>query len=100
MKEYTILAIGSAIAVTILDRVLGTRVTGKIAFWIAMGIMFFFKIPTNGYLTWRPIVLYNPDFFFNIRLGSIPFEDFFYGYGLITLTLVLWVYFSSTTESA
>ena len=95
MKEYTILALGSAIIVTVLDFILGTKVTVKKAFWIALGIMFFFKLPTNGYLTWRPIVLYEPDFFLNIRLGTIPLEDFFYGYGLITLTLVLWEYFNS-----
>jgi lycopene cyclase domain-containing protein len=93
MKEYTLLAMGSACVVTFLDRFLKTRVTSQWTFWVALGIMFFFKIPTNGYLTWRPIVLYNPDFFLGIRLGTIPVEDFFYGYGLITLTCVLWEFF-------
>ena len=96
MKEYTILAFGAAAAVTLLDHLLWTRLTRQRSFWIAQGIMFLFEIPTNGYLTWRPIVTYNPDFFLNIRIGTIPVEDFFYGYALITLTLILWTRF--TTE--
>jgi lycopene cyclase domain-containing protein len=93
MKEYTLFAVGSSVAVVLLDRVLGTRVTTRRSFWVAMAIMFFFKIPSNGYLTWRPIVIYNPEYFLGIRLGTIPVEDFFYGFGLITLTLVLWEFF-------
>lgn len=93
MKEYTILAFGCAAAVTLLDHLMGTKMTHRRSFWITQAIMFFFEIPTNGYLTWRPIVLYNPEMFLNIRLGTIPVEDFFYGYGLITLTLIFWEFF-------
>jgi len=56
-------------------------------------VMLFFKIPSNGYLTWRPIVIYNPDQFLGIRLWTIPLEDFLYGFGLITITIVLWEFF-------
>lgn len=93
MKEYTILAGASAVFAVLLDRYLHTAVLRKREYWIAMGIMFFFKIPSNGYLTWRPVVLYNPEYFLGVRLWSIPVEDFFYGYGFITLTIVLWEYF-------
>jgi lycopene cyclase domain-containing protein len=93
MKEYTLFAVASSIAVVLLDHLLGTRVTARRSFWVAIAIMFFFKIPSNGYLTWRPIVIYNPAYFLGIRLGTIPVEDFFYGFGLITLTLVLWEFF-------
>lgn len=93
MKEYTLLAVLSAAAAVLLDRGLKTRVTSKGVFWIAIAIMMFFKIPSNGYLTWRPIVIYNPAFFLDVRLGTIPVEDFLYGFGLITFTIVLWEYF-------
>ena len=95
MKEYTILAFGVAAAATLLDHLLGTTLTHRRSFWIAQAIMVVFEIPTNGYLTWRPIVLYNPAMFLNIRLGTIPLEDFFYGYGLITLTLIFWEIFTA-----
>jgi len=93
MKEYTFLALLSVVAVVVLDRWLRTAVLRKPAFWIAMGVMFLFKIPSNGYLTWRPIVLYNPDQHLGIRLWTIPVEDFLYGFGLITATIILWEFF-------
>jgi lycopene cyclase domain-containing protein len=90
MKEYTLLAVGSALCMVLLDRWLGTYIMRRKEFWITIAVMFFFKIPSNGYLTWRPIVQYNPDMFLGFRLGTIPLEDFFYGFGLIALTLILW----------
>lgn len=98
MKEYTVLAFAAAFGGVVLDRILGTRITSHRRFWVAMAIMFFFKIPSNGYLTGRPIVIYNPAYFLGFRLGTIPVEDFFYGFGLITMTLVLWEYFVRKEE--
>jgi lycopene cyclase domain-containing protein len=95
VREYTLLAFGSAAAITVLDHLLKTKVTHRRSFWITQAIMLFFEIPTNGYLTSRPIVLYNPEMFLNLRLWTIPVEDFVYGYGLITLTLIFWDYFGA-----
>jgi lycopene cyclase domain-containing protein len=100
MKEYTLLAVLSVGLALLLDRWLRTMIVRKRAFWIAMGIMFLFKIPSNGYLTWRPIVLYNADQFLGIRLWTIPLEDFLFGFGLITVTLVLWEYFVTKGSAA
>jgi lycopene cyclase domain-containing protein len=90
MKEYTIAAVLSVILVVVLDRVFRTRLTSRAEFWIFIAVMFGFKIIFNGYLTWRPIVMYGPQFFLNIRLGSIPLEDFLFGFSMITWTVILW----------
>jgi lycopene cyclase domain-containing protein len=90
MKEYTCAAFVSVIVVIVLDRVVRTRLMSRVEFWIFVAVMFGFKIVFNGYLTWRPIVLYGEDFFLNIRVGTIPFEDFLFGFSMITLTLILW----------
>lgn len=37
----------------------------------------------NGYLTSRPIVMYNPVTYSGILIGTIPIEDFFYGLALL-----------------
>lgn len=37
----------------------------------------------NGYLTWRPVVVYNSAVMTNLRIGTVPVEDFFYGLGLL-----------------
>jgi lycopene cyclase domain-containing protein len=93
MREYTVLAVVSVLLAILLDRRLRTRVLQKVEFWIAACVMIFFKIPSNGYLTGRPIVLYDPDHLMGVRLWTIPIEDFFYGFGLITFTIILWEYF-------
>jgi len=93
MKEYTVAAIVAALLVAVLDWRLGTRILRRRAFWIFLGVMFAFKILANGYLTWRPIVLYNPEFFLGVRLFTIPVEDFVYGFSLIAMSIILWEYF-------
>lgn len=50
-------------------------------------------IIVNGYLTYRPIVIYNPSYYLNIRFFSIPVEDFLFGFSLIYFNLIIWEYF-------
>jgi lycopene cyclase domain-containing protein len=90
MKEYTIAAIVSVALVILFDRILKTRLSSRPEFWAFIGVMFGFKLIFNGYLTWRPIVLYRKEFFLDVRLGTIPAEDFMFGFSMITLTIVLW----------
>lgn len=92
MKEYTICAIISVGIVLLLDRVLGTGVLRTRAYWMFFGVMMFFKVLFNGYLTWRPIVLYGEEYQLGFRLFTIPVEDFLYGFGLITISVIMWEY--------
>ena len=93
--EYTIAAVIAAGCVVLLDLRLGTGVLRRREFWIFLAVMYGFKLIANGYLTWRPIVLYSPDHFLGIRLGTIPLEDFVYGFALIGMSVVLWEHFLS-----
>jgi len=93
MKEYTIAAVAAALLVAFLDRKLRTRVLRQSAFWIFLAVMYAFKLLANGYLTWRPIVTYNSEFFLGVRVFTIPVEDFIYGFSLIALSVILWEYF-------
>ena len=50
----------------------------------------FFKFLVNGYLTGQNIVVYDPAFFLEFRIGSIPLEDFLFGFSMVTLTIIGW----------
>jgi lycopene cyclase domain-containing protein len=94
VKEYTILALLVALAALALDFALKTNLARQKRFWIFWAVMSCMMTMVNGYLTWRPIVLYGEDFFLGMRLITIPLEDYFYGFGLITSNIVLWEYYT------
>ena len=87
--EYTGLAILALVPVVVLDSVLGTGVLVNRnilpfdAFIVAAIAL------CNGYLTARPIVLYNEATMSGFRLGTIPVEDFAYGTALMLMATVL-----------
>jgi lycopene cyclase domain-containing protein len=93
VKEYTLLAVISVVATVILDRKTGVGVLARLEFYIFLIIILLFKLLVNGYLTGEGIVLYNPRFFLGLRLGTIPVEDFLFGFSMVTMTLILWEYF-------
>lgn len=91
--EYTYSAVLAALFAVILDRILGTRLLARPAFWVFLTVMYGFKLLVNGYLTWRPIVLYGDGHSLGIRLGTIPLEDFLYGFSLLSITIIIWEFF-------
>lgn len=88
--EYTILSVGASIVAFVLDRALGTRVLARKEFWIFMAVMVVFETAANGYLTARPIVQYGAGHYLGMRLGTIPVEDYLYGFAFITMVVTLW----------
>ena len=93
MKEYTLLAFLSVIATAVLDTISRVKILRRPLFYLFMAIIFFFKFLVNGYLTGANIVLYNPKFFLGVRLGSIPLEDFMFGFSMVTAAIIFWEYF-------
>jgi len=93
MKEYTIAASVAVIAAFAVDMLLGTRVVFRSVFWLFMLVIFCFKLAVNGYLTAALIIIYNTRFFSGSRLGSIPLEDFLFGFSMVALTIIFWEHF-------
>ncbi len=54
--------------------------------WIVFVMLLFFVF--NYFLTSLPVVAYNPVAITNLRLTTIPIEDFFYNFSLLTIYLV------------
>jgi len=98
MKEYTIIAVIFVVLSLILDRILKTKLTSDKRFWIFWIIMIVISFIVNGYLTWRPVVIYSETQYLGIRLFTIPIEDFLFGFSLVTSNIVIWEYFSRRTK--
>ncbi len=93
MKEYTILAVFSVIATVVIDAASGVKILRRVEFYVFLCVIFLIKLLVNGYLTGSGIVLYHPRFFLGIRIGSIPVEDFLFGFSMVTMTIIFWEHF-------
>jgi lycopene cyclase domain-containing protein len=98
MKEYTILAVISVLIAIGADHFLKTKLILNKKFWIFWGVMFILIFIINGYLTWRPVVIYGEQFYSGIRLFTIPIEDFLFGFSLISLNIIIWEYYTRRCE--
>ena len=88
---FSILA--AAVVVLLELRWLRTGVFRLRAYWIAMGIIFAFQIPVDGWMTKLsdPIVIYNPEVLSGWRFPlDIPAEEFVYAWAMLTFAILLW----------
>lgn len=97
---YTALAVVAVVVAVVADRwVVRTRLTASATWWSAYGIIVFFQLLTNGWLTGRGIVRYDGDailgsgaitFLGDGRIVYAPVEDLLFGFALVLLTCVAW----------
>jgi lycopene cyclase domain-containing protein len=91
--SYTALAVVGVLATVVLDLyVLRTRLLTRRAFWIAYAIVVFFQLLTNGWLTGRDIVTYDPDTILGLRMVFAPVEDLLFGFALVVQSMAWWVW--------
>ncbi len=99
---YTALTVVSIIAAVAVDRwVARTRLTSTTTWWSAYGIIVFFQLLTNGWLTGRGIVRYDPDTILGSgqvtllgdgRIVFAPVEDLAFGFALVLFSCVAWTW--------
>ncbi len=94
MNEYTIAAVVAVVIVVVAELAwLRTGIFATATYWISYGIVVFFQVLVDGWLTKSsaPIVLYNSDHFSDVRVPfDIPVEDYLFGFALVTLPIMLW----------
>lgn len=105
--SYTQLGLIAVVAVVLIDLFgFRTRLVTRKVFWVSYAIIFVFQLMTNGVLTGFRIVRYSgeaivgsttpvdgpPTFIGDGRLAFAPFEDLLFGFALVLLTLVMWVW--------
>jgi lycopene cyclase domain-containing protein len=110
MNTYTVaaaLAVLVAISADLL--VLHTALVRSLTWWMAYGIILFFQLLTNGWLTGRGIVRYSPAaivgservvLFGDGRIGYAPVEDLAFGFALILISCAVWVWTGARTRSS
>lgn len=89
-KEYSAIALLALAASGGLDLLLKTQILARPNTYIYLAIVFLLNLIFNGYLTSRPIVLYDAAYQMNFRIFTIPFEDILYGFGLILINTILY----------
>lgn len=99
--SYTALAAIAIVVTVAVDRwVTRTRLTSSAGWWTAYAVMVFFQLLTNGWLTGRGIVRYDPgtilgdghvQAFGDGRVFFAPVEDLGFGFALVLLTCAVWV---------
>jgi lycopene cyclase domain-containing protein len=96
---YTQAALLGVVATVLLDLfVLRTRLLTRKLFWTAYAIIVFFQLVTNGILTGRKVVTYDPDVILGLRIVYAPVEDLLFGFALVLQTLAWWVFWGRRLE--
>jgi len=100
MKEYTLIAAASVFIAVFLDSRLKTFLFKKPLFYLFLFVIFLFKLLVNGYLTGKDIFMYNPYMILNFRVGSIPIEDFLFGFSMVSMSIIFWEYYIHKNKHA
>ncbi len=91
--SYTLAALLGVAGSVVLDMaVLRTRVLARKAFWVGYAIVVVFQLVTNGVLTGRGVVLYDPHAITGLRIVYAPVEDLLFGFALVVQTLSWWLF--------
>ena len=100
MSYTTATAVGIVLAAVLDLVILRTRLLTTRRWWAAYAIIVFFQLVTNGWLTGRRIVTYDPEaiigsggvaFLGDGRIAWAPVEDLGFGFALVLATCALWV---------
>ncbi|GAA0567360.1 hypothetical protein GCM10010172_59220 [Paractinoplanes ferrugineus] len=91
--SYTAAALLGALVAVLLDLfVLKVQLVRRAVFWATYPIIITFQLLSNGFLTGRNIVMYDPGAILGLRIAYAPVEDLIFGFALVLLTLDLWVW--------
>jgi len=91
--SYTAAALLGVLGAVLVDLVvLRTRLVTRVVFWSTYPIIIAFQLLSNGILTGRHIVIYDPAAILGLRIVYAPVEDLLFGFALVLLTLSLWVW--------
>jgi lycopene cyclase domain-containing protein len=90
---YTVAAALGVVGALALDLlVLRTRLVAGLVFWATYPIVLAAQLVSNGILTGRGVVRYDPDAILGLRVVHAPVEDLGFGFALVLSALSVWVW--------
>jgi lycopene cyclase domain-containing protein len=90
---YTVATALGVVGALVLDLlVLRTRLVAGLVFWATYPIVLAAQLVSNGILTGRGVVGYNPDAILGLRVVHAPVEDLGFGFALVLSALSVWVW--------
>jgi lycopene cyclase domain-containing protein len=90
-KTYTMTVLLLTSFVCIMAVVCFREMFESFIYWMYMGVCIILFIIFNYVLTSLPVVTYSPQAIIGARVLTIPIEDFFYNYSLLSLYLALYL---------
>jgi len=91
-KNYTFMAIFSAGIVFLGMSLFYSDIMVSLAFWAYLISGFLLFILFNYFLTSLPIVIYSPSAVYGVRFLTIPLEDFFYNFTMMSVYLAFYLW--------
>jgi lycopene cyclase domain-containing protein len=91
-KNYTFMAIFSSGIVFLVLSLFYSRIMMRLAFWAYLLSGFLLFILFNYFLTSLPVVIYSQSAITGIRFLTIPLEDFFYNFTMLSLYLAFYLW--------
>lgn len=91
-KEYTFLAILSVGLTIFLVSMINVEIFSSRAYWTYITITLFLFLIFNYFLTSLPVVEYSPLAICNIRVTTIPIEDFLFNFSMLTAHCTTYVW--------
>jgi lycopene cyclase domain-containing protein len=91
-KNYTFMAIFSAGIVLLGMSLFYSGIMVRLAFWTYLITGFLLFILFNYFLTSLPVVIYSPSAVSGVRFLTIPLEDFFYNFTMMSVYLAFYLW--------
>ncbi len=94
-QDYTILSLLSCALFFFVANKFYPSILKSRLFWYYIILSFVAFIIFNYLLTSTIIVFYNPEAIWGIRITTIPLEDFFYNFSMLSFYLMFYLYFKN-----
>ncbi|MBN1897779.1 MAG: lycopene cyclase domain-containing protein [Spirochaetes bacterium] len=99
-QDYTLLALLSCAFFLITALIIRPAMLSSRLYWGYILISFVAFFIFNYVLTSYPVVIYNPKAIWGLRITTIPLEDFFYNYSMLSFYLFFYQFFQKNKKKA